>query len=143
MFWHRLFKSKTIYPTSRAVVSYQGLYTILRQRFPDEGQLYLSDRIYRLPSKEDIKAFLAQDKTNHEKYVAEDYDCDDFAYRLMGQFSVPIWSALAFGIVWTDLHALNCCVAENQKFYFIEPQNDKIMENLEPGMGSKIRFICM
>ncbi len=143
MFWHRLFEPKMIYPTSRAVISHKGLYTILRQKFPDEGQLYLSDRVYRLPSKEDIKVFLARDKTNREKYVAEDYDCDDFAYRLMGQFSVPVWSALAFGLVWTDCHALNCFVAQNQKFYFIEPQNDKIMENLEPEMGSHIRFICM
>lgn len=54
--------------------------------------------------------------------------CDDFSYRLMGQFSIRGWSDLCFGIVWTYYHALNCVVAENGEVYFIEPQSDELLE---------------
>ena len=57
--------------------------------------------------------------------------------------SIPGWSDLAFGIIWTDKHALNCFVDENKKFWLVEPQNDKIMEDFEPWMGSQPRFVIM
>ena len=131
-----------IKPTSREVVSYQGLYQILRQRFP-EGELYLSDRIYLLCDVDDINAFLKQDATNKYKYQEDVYDCDDFSYRLMGQFSVPDWSYLAFGIVWTESHALNILVTEDKKILFIEPQSDTLQEELLAWQGSMIRFVMM
>jgi len=61
----------------------------------------------------------------------------------MGQFSVPGWSDLAFGIVWTDIHALNIMVGTDKQIYFLEPQLDKILLELEPWMGTSIRFITM
>lgn len=130
-------------PTSQRIISSKDLKVILRSRFPDVGEIYLSDRLYLLCNTADISKFLQQDATNKYKYQDQFYDCDDFSYRLMGQFSIPLWSDLAFGIVWTRSHALNCFVTEDEKFYFIEPQNDKILEELKPWMGSKIRFIIM
>jgi len=116
---------------------------ILRARFR-EGVIYLSDsKLYLMCNRADIETFLKQDDTNKMGYVAEQRDCDDFSYRLMGQFSIPDWSALAFGIVWTNLHALNIIVTEDDKVLFIEPQTDDIIENLEDWMGSTIRFIMM
>ena len=76
-------------------------------------------------------------------FVAEDRDCDDFSYRLMGQFSIRGWSQLCLGIVWTHTHALNCFVDENKKLWFIEPQTDKIQEGLEEWQGSQIRIIVI
>lgn len=69
--------------------------------------------------------------------------CDDFSYRLMGEFSVPGWSDLAFGIVWTNLHALNCFIDESGNFWFVEPQTDTLQSALLPWQGSKIRLIVM
>ncbi len=141
-FWRRTIPEK-IKPTSTRVISMGALYQILRKRFPNEGELYLSDSMYLLCNTADISKFLQQDATNKYKYQSEKYDCDDFAYRLMGQFSVEDWSYLAFGLVWTDTHALNCFIDENLDFYFLEPQNDIIRKELKSWQGSRIRFICM
>jgi len=132
-----------IRPTSTRVISAQGLLFLLRKRFPDEGKLYLSDHNYTMCNKADIELFLKQDATNQWQYQPEIFDCDDFSYRLMGQFSVPDWSDLTFGIVWTEAHALNCIVTEDDKFYFVEPQSDEILTELVDWMGSTVRFIMM
>jgi len=130
-------------PSSTEEIEVKELSTILRQRFPKEGQLFLSDQKYKLCNVRDIRTFCTQDKTNHVKYESEWMDCDDFAYRLMGQLSIPEWSKLAFGIVWTNLHALNCFIGEDKLFYFLEPQKDTIQTQLEAWQGSTVRFIVM
>ena len=128
--------------TSTERIGTADLHAILRSVAPD-AQLYLSDRSFLLCKKQDIKDFLAYDKTNRIEYVAEAFDCDDFAYSLMGQISIPGWSDLAFGLVWTNLHALNICVTEERKVLFIEPQNDFIQSGLLPWQGDRIRFIIL
>ena len=129
--------------TSTAPINMEELWQLLYQRFPQMGALYLSDKVYRLCSLQDIREFLHQDATNHYLYEAENLDCDDFSYRLMGQFSVPRWSDLAFGIVWTNLHALNIMVGVDKQVYFIEPQTDELLLELKDWMGTTIRFIIM
>ena len=69
--------------------------------------------------------------------------CDDLACRLTGQFSAPARSALATGIMWTDVNALNCFVAEGRKLYYLEPQNDAAKGHLDPWQGATIRFVPM
>jgi len=115
-----------IVPTSTRRISSAALYGLLEGKFPSVP-LYLSDNTYLLCTYDDIALFLAQDQTNKMEYK-DGYDCDDFAYRLMGQFSVPGWSDLCFGIVWTRTHALNCMVTKDFDFYYIEPQTDELYE---------------
>jgi hypothetical protein len=95
-------------------------------------KVYLSDQKYNLASVEDIKNILSMDDTDRAKYVAETYDCDEFAYRLMGQFSTPEWAGFAFGIMWVQTpsfrHAVNCFVDNELQFWVIEPQNDRIFK---------------
>lgn len=129
-------------PVSNRVISRDELAKILRH-IAGDGDIYLSDNIYTVADWDDIATMLAYDQTNRYEYIAEKLDCDDFAYMLMGQFSVPGWARLAFGIVWTDLHALNCFVDEELKFYFVEPQTDEIIDDLIFVMGNRIRFIIM
>jgi hypothetical protein len=119
------------------------IFDILVKVNPPATHIYISDDEYGLCSKEDVAQFLRQDRTNKKDYVKEEYDCDGFSYRLMGQFSVKDWSGIALGIVWTDLHALNCLIDNTGKFYFIEPQSDKLQENLEAWQGNEILFILM
>lgn len=130
-------------PSSTQDISYSELMAIIRRRFPDEGEIYLSDRTYKLCNIDDVREFCQRDNTNHQKYTANDFDCDDFAYRLMGQFSTPDWSALAFGICWTDRHALTCFVDEDKMLWFLEPQSDAIESNLASWQGTRLRFIVM
>jgi len=120
-----------ILPTSTERIEHEELLSLLQTHLPEAG-IYLSDREYLLCKYDDMALFLAQDETNKMGYIPEERDCDDFSYRLMGQFSIPGWSDLCFGIVWTDYHALNCMIDEDKKIWFIEPQTDEIKEIAHP-----------
>lgn len=129
-------------PTSTKEISNTDLYKLLRVKFP-KAALYLSDMSYKLCSLADINYFLKQDRTNRYEYKNEIFDCDNFSYRLMGQFSIPEWSPLAFGICWTNLHALNIIVSEARGILFIEPQKDTVQEKLRAWQGSSIRLVII
>ena len=138
------FKSKKpVDPNARPKVSGNYIFQILNKVKPDATHVYISDNEYWMCTKQDIETFLSLDATNKSKYVAEEHDCDDFAYRLQGQLSTPEWAGIAFGIVWTNLHAMNCFIDLSGKFWLIEPQSDKIQETLEPWQGNEILFILM
>lgn len=143
----KLFQKETepvpLKPETRIQVDGNYIFNILNAVKPAATHIYISDYQYWLCSQSDIKTFLNQDATNKEKYVAEEHDCDDFSYRLMGQLSIPAWSGVAFGIVWTDKHALNCFIDEAGKLWFIEPQSDALREKLEEWQGTEILFILM
>ncbi len=132
-----------IKPVVRKQVDGNYIFNILNAVQPSATHIYLSDSQYWLCSDADIENFISRDDTNKMGYVAEERDCDDFSYRLMGQLSVPDWSGTAFGIVWTNLHALNCFIDEGGKFWFVEPQTDKLQDKLEEWQGSEILFILM
>jgi len=140
--------SLTPLPTIRRETTLDALHRLLTQKFPDATILnptnvYLSDTVKSLCDISDIEAFLKQDKTNHFEYKNQAFDCDDFTFRLMGQFSTPEWAPIAKGIVWTDTHALMCFIDSNLDFWWIEPQTDNVNSKLEPWQGSRIRFILM
>jgi len=129
-------------PTSTERITFARLHNLLVTKFPD-AQVFLSDANYKLCSLDDIALFLAQDQTNHAEYKAESFDCDDFSYRLMGQFSFHPWSDLAIGIVWTDKHALNIFIDELYNAWFIEPQDDTVFTKLSNWQGSNVRLVVM
>ena len=130
-------------PATRKQVDNNYIFNILNTLVPSPSHIYLSDNQYWLCSDADIEHFLSIDATNKDQYVAEELDCDDFSYRLMGQLSVPWWSGIAFGIVWTEKHALNCLIDTNGEFWFIEPQMDKLQNKLEAWQGTEILFVLM
>lgn len=138
-----LFKKKPEPPvvTPRKQVDSAYIFGILDSVMPDAAHIYISDNTYWLCTKADLESFLAMDATNKDQYVAEEHDCDDFSYRLMGQLSTQEWSNIAAGIVWTNLHALNCFIDSDGKFWFIEPQSDTLQEHLEAWQGNEILFV--
>ena len=129
-------------PMSTEEIDNAHLRNLLRAWFP-EANIYLSDKVYKLCCLSDIRYFLRQDKTNRLKFEKEFFDCDDFAYRLMGQFSIPGWSALALGFCWTDKHAVNILIGQDKKFYYVEPQQDTIQETLKAWQGSKVLLVVI
>ena len=129
---------ETIKPTSTKRITLEELYALLKDKFPT-AEIYLSDRDYLLCHYDDIALFLAQDETNKMTYIAEERDCDDFSYRLMGQFSIPDWSDLCFGIIWSTTHAENVAITEDMKVVFVEPQNDQLSDTI----SGDIRFIMI
>jgi len=141
-------KSPIVLPAPRRVVTGIELFNAVKLEAPlgtviNIHNLLLADTRKMLCDIADIEAFLKVDKTNHIKFVDQDYDCDDFAFRLKGQFSVPVWSKYAIGLVWTDTHALLCFVDVNLDFWWIEPQSDSVTSKLEPWQGQNIRFIII
>lgn len=137
-FFRKKVEPERIKPTSSQRISYGDLFCLIKNTFPS-CELYLSDSNYLLCSYDDIALFLAQDQTNKMDYIIEERDCDDFSYRLMGQFSIPDWSNLCLGIIWTDNHAFNCFVTEDKELLFIEPQTDEISGKLR----EKVRLIVL
>ena len=98
----------------------------IRLVFPDCMNL-LPDYKYWTANVQDYNAFLELDDTDKFEYTPEFYDCDDFAWRLMGKLHHPLYGAFAHGVAWSDVHAFNCFVDWKQEFYIIEPQNDQIV----------------
>ena len=125
-------------PKNLVDIEHTEVYNLLKKEFGDIP-IYLSDLQYKTTSLELLREFLRQDTTNEYSYIPELYDCDDYSYRLMGQLSIPGWSALPFGIIWTQTprggHALNCFIDKERKVWMVEPQNDsiyKIPSNWKP-----------
>ena len=139
---------ETYQPTSTQQIEFADLYKLLRLYFP-KADLYLGERYRFLCHYDDIAVFLAQDQTNKFEYIADkkeipSYDCNVFANRLLGQFSVPGWADLCFGKVWLTIpsHALNCMINQDKDFYYVEPQSDELLEynHYEP---NNVRFVEM
>ena len=135
-------------PTGDERISGVEIRTILHKKFP-EAIINMGDRWYTLPSYDDIAFFVAQDQTNKFEYVADDelissYDCNRFATRLHGEFSVPGWADLTFGKAWTDqpdTHALNWFIDEERNFWWLEPQSDAITARLSDTEDTVVRFM--
>jgi len=97
----------------------------------DKAEIFLPDNMYKVFRKEDVKEFLKLDETDKIKYVAEEYDCDDFAAELFGK---------GLSLVWTGKHALNFFIDETNMVWFVEPQTGKISQTLETWQGYEVRF---
>lgn len=113
----------------KKIIEWSKAYDILQDGLGKECTLYLVDGKYRVPTLESMRKFLEEDKTNLSKYVSEWHDCDDFAFRLMGQFSIPGWSDIAFGIAISSTHMYNCFIGTDDGkmvVYIVEPQSDRI-----------------
>ncbi len=88
----------------------------------------LPDRKYCVTSVQDYRKFLALDDVDKAEYIDGYYDCDEFAYRLMGNLNHPLYGSFAHGMAMSISHVFNCFVDWKHKLYIIEPQNDDIME---------------
>lgn len=130
-------------PKTEGTILGGELEDLFRTKFPGVTT-HLMDYKYRLAIKAEVEKFLAEDPINTEGYIIDEHDCDDFSFELMGVFNKPGWSDITFGLVFTDVHALNCIVDENRKFWFLEPQSDQLSETLDTSwQGTKVKTIIM
>ena len=135
-------------PASTKQIISTDLYKFLWRHFGDTP-FFIGDRYRYLCNYDDIAVFLAQDQTNKMEYVSDtegisSYDCNVFANRLMGQFSVPGWCDLTFGKIWLKVpaHALNLIITETEEIFYVEPQNDELM-SVDKYDSKEVRFIEM
>lgn len=135
MCWIKLRKPE-VAPVIRREISGSDLNEILNEKLKPR-YIRMSDDTYKLCDISDVEAFLEEDQTNHIKYESQITDCDDFAWMLLGKFSTPPWSGLAFGFIWTFHHAVNVFIDTNLDIWIIEPQTDQ-MERAEDYLADKI-----
>jgi len=111
-------------------------------RITDNTRINLFDGRYYAISLEDLKLFLTFDFSDMVKYKKEIFDCDDFAYLLLGR--QRLWHAKlnlnlasTFGMVIGDIrtseesqkprgHAMNFIITPDKELYLVEPQTDNI-----------------
>uniref|UniRef100_A0A6M3K8U7 Agglutinin C-terminal domain-containing protein n=1 Tax=viral metagenome TaxID=1070528 RepID=A0A6M3K8U7_9ZZZZ len=120
-----------------------ALYGLLHSSINPGIPVYLSDKDYDICPKSKMIAVLALDLTNKFTYAEDEYDCDDFAYRLMGQLSVPGWADIAFGVAWSSTHAFNV-YCDGSILYYIEPQTDILLPfEKKESQYYPLRFLTM
>jgi len=96
------------------------------------GIFRLADATYREIDEGALGRFLEKDKTDLEQWVAEDFDCDDHTFRLMGRFHQDRrTAAMPIYITWVMTsqggHAvLSYCY--KGIVHIIEPQKDWIYD---------------
>ncbi len=125
-------------PAIRAEITGAALRALLQAKFPACQNIYISDgddETMYLCDLSDIQAMLKADDTNKAKFIPAKHDCDDFAYRLFGQFNTEEWGGFCIGVMWTNVHVLCFAVDCNLDVFFIEPQNDNVQTELESWQG--------
>lgn len=97
----------------------------------EDAGIYLPDVDMKVYNKDKVAKCYALQEVSSLTFVAETHDCDDFAAKLFGRFA---------GLVWTNIHALNWFIDENEILWFIEPQTKKISREIEAWQGNAVRF---
>ena len=84
------------------------------------------DGLYRIPSLEDTQAIIAWDLTDKETYVANIFDCENFALRVKARVD-ELFKVNHFGLVidWSSSHAYNVFLTPEGRVFLYEGQNDE------------------
>lgn len=123
-------KKKIPVPKITKEINHKELRKILKRKLR-RAHIFIVDTKKHLIDKSEMERFLREDKTDLIKYCPEIYDCDNFAWRLLGNINVEGWSGIAFGFAFSKVHAFNIFVGADKEVYIIEPQADKISTTKE------------
>ena len=91
---------------------------------------YFADQVYKHVDPDLLQMILDADTGDKEDYDTEVYDCDDFAFRLMGVFHMDQHAAAwPIFVTWVNTsqggHAVLSYYYDGQ-VYIIEPQTDEV-----------------
>jgi hypothetical protein len=106
------------------------LHKLLRIFLTIRTPFYFADQLYKPVEDELLQMILDADTGDKEDYETEFYDCDDFAFRLMGWFHMDRQAAAwPMFITWVNTsqggHAV-LSYYKNGQVYIIEPQTDQV-----------------
>jgi len=115
------------------------------------SSVFMADETYVLPSRAEVEKALQDSKIDKYVYTDELWDCDNYALLLhayvirkryedfrKGKLAKEQCYSLAFGQIWTDIHAINIALTYDEDILLIEPQTDEIRK-AEKGLN--ITFI--
>jgi hypothetical protein len=106
------------------------LHKLLRIFLTIRTPFYFADQLYERVNPDLLRMILDADTGDKEEYETEYYDCDDFAFRLMGWFHMDRDAAAwPIFITWVNTpqggHAVLSYYQDGQVF-IIEPQTDEV-----------------
>lgn len=94
--------------------------------------IYIGDKRLDLLTEQEVTEFLRIDQEDKDEYVYDRWDCDDFARSLYcnakSYFSGLYKKNAAFGLLWTQRHALCFFIDKDLTVHYIEPQNDQYID---------------
>jgi len=83
------------------------------------------DSKYWVCSKQEFEDWIEWDWTNKKRYIAEEYDCDNFAFSFKARCDRKIGiNSVALVIDYSGGHAYNLVVFSDVAPELFEPQND-------------------
>lgn len=92
-----------------------------------EHNMYISDKEFKTMSLKQFTRILQYSPVRYIPYSKKYFDCDNYSFALMGLMKLFVGD-ISFGIVWTDTHAFNFFIDKDHKLWFVEPQNNKIVD---------------
>jgi hypothetical protein len=118
------------YEGSFGIAGDDWLHKLLRLFLTIRTPFYFADQYYKPVDQELLQMILDADTGDKEEYETEYYDCDDFAFRLMGWFHMDRDAAAwPIFITWVNTsqggHAVLSYYQDGQVF-IIEPQTDQV-----------------
>lgn len=92
-----------------------------------------TDSEYKLPTREELDEAVRITKVDEMAYVAEVWDCDDFARRFVSKMHDQGIKTAGRVKAWSGNHAFNIVAIQGDpgdpvEFIFVEPQTDRIVE---------------
>ena len=83
------------------------------------------DSKYWVCSKQEFENWIEWDWTNKKRYIAEEYDCDNFAFSFKARCDRKIGiNSVALVIDYSGGHAYNLVIFSDEAPELFEPQND-------------------
>jgi hypothetical protein len=122
-------------PSKLGTISLNNMYVLLTQHTTN---IFLSDEFYNLTSKEEAEKFSKETKVQYDTWVADNHDCDNFSFALMGYWSRGLYS-FAFGIGWSKTHAFNIMIDNNKQIWIVEPQTNQYFK-IEDVINNKLYY---
>ena len=88
------------------------------------------DAKYWVCSRVDFEAIIRWDWTDKKKYVAEKYDCDNFAFSFKARMDRKFHlNNVGLVIDYSGKHAYNCVIFSDGTAELFEPQSDRFVTN--------------
>ena len=108
-------------------------------------QLILLDSKYWTVPIDTWEKMIARTKIDHKQYVAERYDCDDFAFSLKGRIG-QLFSVNGCGLVvdFSGSHAYNLIITDTLELAALEPQADRLyVGGTSPAYAMQSGFVLL
>ena len=116
--------------TTKKSVDTNWVYTQMKDAgFLTSGMKRLHlDNKYWACSKKEFEDWIAWDWTNGKKYIAEQYDCDNFAFSFKARCDRKIGvNTVALVIDYSGGHAYNLVIFTDAPAELYEPQSDRFV----------------